>query len=326
MGIPLLLHISALAILELYCVGQEAVEPPTQVEVDSTAPKPKLGSKEKIAGNDTLATGDLIEISIGTTATAQAEFVQRERVGAQGTVHLPLLGEVRVISLNLNDASALIESLYMHHKIFKIIHVTMAVIEYGINHSVVVTGEVQKPGVYPVVSSMHLQDVLALAGGTTGRAGQRIMVVHRGLGDHSEEFANLNEGLKSMQNVLVGRGDEVIVERAGIVYVTGDVNKPGGFVMDNQGEISVLQALALAEGIKPTAALDRAELIRQSPTGREEVRFSLSKVLSGKHADVQLKANDIVFVPKSNAKAAMRRTLDTIIQTTSGVIIYSQHY
>jgi len=61
-------------------------------------------------------------------------------------------------------------------------------------------------------------------------------------------------------------GDMVLVSKAGIVYVTGAVKMPGGFAMEN-AHMTVIQALAMAQGANPTAALDKAEVIRNSGQG-----------------------------------------------------------
>ncbi len=282
--------------------------------------------KKSVAAYDGLAVGDAIEISVATAQSAQPEFQQKERIGATGEVYLPLLGEIRVAGLSAEDGQALIKNLYQDRKIYKLVNVNIYIVEYGIAHSILIRGEVEKPGLYPVAGLMRLSDALALAGGTTARAGRRVVVLHQVASEHSEESETLRGGADGFGKVMISRGDEVVVERSGVVYVTGDVNKPGGFVMDNQGRLSALQALALAEGTKPTAALDSTLLIRNTPSGRETTFIPLKQIMHNKRADIALEPEDIVYIPKSAAKNAIQRTLDTVIQTTSGVIIYSQHY
>ena len=91
--------------------------------------------------------------------------------------------------------------------------------------------------------------------------------------------------------------------------------------MDN-GSMTVLQAIAMAEGVNPTAALNNARLIRTTSKGREEIPLRLKDMLSSKSPDVHLQAEDIIFVPNSAAKTATRRTLDAIIQTATGLAVY----
>ncbi|MGH9684176.1 MAG: polysaccharide biosynthesis/export family protein [Candidatus Acidiferrales bacterium] len=125
-------------------------------------------------------------------------------------------------------------------------------------------------------------------------------------------------------NVPVYPGDVVKVTRAGIVYVVGGVKRPGGFVMKNNQKMSVLQALALAEGLTATSAQSHARIIRmQARTGqRAEISIDMGKILAGKAPDVTLQPSDIVFIPNSPAKSALYRATETAIATASGVVIF----
>jgi polysaccharide export outer membrane protein len=129
-------------------------------------------------------------------------------------------------------------------------------------------------------------------------------------------------------NIDLFPGDRVTVQRAGIVYVVGAVNKPGGFPLrTGQDKMTVLQALALAEDLKATAAQSRAMIIRKNPAaadGREEIAVNLTKVLAGRQHDSQLQANDILFVPDSNGKKALRRGAEAAVTAATWGLIY--HY
>jgi polysaccharide biosynthesis/export protein len=134
----------------------------------------------------------------------------------------------------------------------------------------------------------------------------------------------LLDSADSALNVPVRPGDIVKVPRAGIVYVVGEVQKPGGFVLQNNESISVLQALALAEGPTHTSAISRARIIRSDPaTGKRiEIPMNLGKIFSGKAPDAILQPKDIVFVPNSAAKNVFYRGSEAALQTAAGVAIY----
>jgi polysaccharide biosynthesis/export protein len=125
-------------------------------------------------------------------------------------------------------------------------------------------------------------------------------------------------------NVAVYPGDIVKVTRGGIVYVIGDVKKPGGFVLKSDQNMSVLKAIALAEGLNATAAKSRAKIIRtDEKTGqRLEFPIDLGKVLAGKTADTPLKPADIVFVPNSSGKTVLYKGTEAAVATASGLIIW----
>lgn len=125
-------------------------------------------------------------------------------------------------------------------------------------------------------------------------------------------------------NPLVYPGDIVKVARAGIVYVVGAVVRPGGFVMKTNEKMSVLQTIALSEGLTHTAAKGSARIIRTDPlTGaRTEVRINLGNILSGKSPDPVLNAGEIVFVPESGAKKALSKGTEAATQTIAGLLIF----
>ncbi len=123
-------------------------------------------------------------------------------------------------------------------------------------------------------------------------------------------------------NVSVEPGDTIVVSKAGVVYVVGDVHQPGGFVMENGNDITVLKAIALAQGTNPNAALNAAKLIRKTPEGPKDVPLSLKQILAAKAPDLQLQPDDVVFVPGSAGMSAAKRGAEAILQMATGVAIW----
>jgi len=141
------------------------------------------------------------------------------------------------------------------------------------------------------------------------------------------EYVNVRDLMQSKNaalNLRVYPGDIVKVTTAGIVYVVGEVHKPGGFVLKNNQNISLLQALALAEGLTHTSATSHARIVRTDPkTGkREEIPANLSKILANKKMDPEMQPEDILFIPNSAAKSAFYRAAEAAISTATGVAIY----
>ena len=135
---------------------------------------------------------------------------------------------------------------------------------------------------------------------------------------------DLLESGDSQFNVPVYPGDIVKVKRAGTVYVVGDVKKPGGFVIKNGSGMTVLKAIALAEGLTTTSAKSRTKIVRtDEKTGeRLEIPIDLGKIFAGKIPDPPLKPADIVFVPDSSAKVVFYRGTEAAIATATGFIIF----
>src|SRR5262249_10354997 len=125
------------------------------------------------------------------------------------------------------------------------------------------------------------------------------------------------------ENIEILPYDIITVARADIVYVLGEVRKPGGVTLTNNKTISLIELLARAEGTAAGAAVSHAKIIRRVPDAtRIEESVDIKAVLNGKRKDIQLLPEDILYVPASYTRSALRRTLDTAVAATTGAIIY----
>jgi polysaccharide export outer membrane protein len=142
---------------------------------------------------------------------------------------------------------------------------------------------------------------------------------------------NLNQLMESgdpVNNIILQAGDIVTVPHAGIVYVLGAVGKPGGFVLANDHtHMTTLKMLALAGGLNRTAKSDHAVIIRRDRQGQQhEQTVDLKKVVQRKAEDVRLEANDVLYVPDSNAKKALYRAAELAIGVGTGLALYRVGY
>jgi polysaccharide export outer membrane protein len=276
-----------------------------------------VGSTSASSGEILIGAGDLLKIS----AMGAADYDQEVRVASNGDAALALIGNVHLAGLSVDQASQVIRKRLLDGKFFADPQIAVFEKEYA-TQGVAVLGEVTKPGVYPLIGPHRLFDVLSQAGGTTPKAGELVTVTRQNQ-PHSPQNVRLsaNPDKNNESNIEMHPGDTVVVSKAGVVYVVGDVRKPSGFVMEAHG-MSVLQALAMAEGPNPTAALKAAKIIRSTPAGPTEIPLELKKILAAKAPDLRLQAEDIIFVPSSAAKNVAGRTVQSIINVATGVAIY----
>jgi polysaccharide biosynthesis/export protein len=102
------------------------------------------------------------------------------------------------------------------------------------------------------------------------------------------------------------------------IYVMGEVNRPGSFPLAGNRTMTVLQAVALGEGLAPLAAGDRAMVIRTTSSGeRVKIAVNLPEVVGGRSPDVPLQANDVVFVPKDNTRAFGQGLLGALLRVVT---------
>jgi polysaccharide export outer membrane protein len=266
--------------------------------------------------------GDLIDVGV----VGAPDFTQEIRVTGTGDAVLALAGPVHVAGLTAEQAQQLIREKLIAGGFFNDPQVTLLVKEYA-TQGVSVMGEVQKPGIYPIMGPRRLFDVISLAGGTTQKAGQAVTISHRKDPQKVETVRLSSNPQENMTaNISVFPGDTVVVSRAGIVYVVGDVRVPTGVVLDNGGNLTVLQALAMAQGASPTAALNKAKIIRKTPDGQREIPVQLKKILASKSPDLQLHAEDILFVPSSAAKSVLSRSVNAAVSLAGTVVAYRVVY
>jgi polysaccharide export outer membrane protein len=250
------------------------------------------------------------------------DFKTDVRVNTGGEISLPMIGTVPVAGLSVEQAETLIAHKLTEKGLFNDPHVTVFEKEYA-TQGISVLGEVQKPGIYPLLGSRKLYDAISAAGGTTPKAGRYVLITRRNDPQHSVRVPLMTGAPESMENnVTVEPGDTILISKAGVVYVVGDVHQPGGFVMENGNDITVLKAIALAQGTNPNAALNGARLIRKTPGGPQDVPLALKQILAAKAPDVQLQADDVVFVPGSAGKSAAKRGAEAVLQMATGMAIW----
>jgi polysaccharide export outer membrane protein len=138
------------------------------------------------------------------------------------------------------------------------------------------------------------------------------------------QVRNLLTGANPAENILICPHDVITVPAAEMVYVMGEVRKPGPVALNDREGISALQAVSMAEGFGPAPAPQAAKIVRIVPgtKARQEIPVDLRKVLAGKAEDIGLRANDILVVPPSGSKKAAVRVLEAAVQTVTGVIIW----
>ena len=261
--------------------------------------------------------GDLLELAVFDVP----ELTQVVRVSDTGSATLMLLGALHLDGLTAAEAQALVEYRLRNGNFILDPHVSIIIREYG-TQGASVLGEVKKPGVYQVLGGRNLLDIIAEAGGTTPFAGQQATVKRRASPETLTASLSNDPAELLARDIELRPGDTVIVPKAGIVYVLGDVGRPGGYVMQNSGRISLLQAVAMAQGVNRTAAKKHTRLIRKTASGVQETTLDLKPVLEGRAADPALEPEDIVYIPPSTAKSIVMHDTPALMQSTASAAIY----
>src|ERR1022692_2593896 len=280
-----------------------------------------LSSARLLANSNVkLGVGDLIEVAV----FGVPDLATKTRISGSGDVYLPLIDYVHVADLSTDEAQELIQKRLEAGGFVRGPHVSIFVDE-STSQAITLLREVGHPGPYSAIGERRLFELISAAGGLTDKAGRVVTIERRGNPDQRVELelsSNLAEDTKN--NVDVYPRDTIIVSRAGIVYVVGDVNHPSGFLIEDDG-LSVLKALALAGGSTRTSALSKTRILRRTPNGIQEIPINLKKVLYAKAPDMALVKGDVLFIPGSGAKAAAYRTADAAMSMSTALAVIAIH-
>ena len=263
--------------------------------------------------------GDMLDVS----EIHAPEFHSTVRVSQTGSVTLPMVREVDVGGMdergaaNAIDVALVAKGMLLHPQV-------TVLVTYHMGQDVSLLGEVGRPGVYPYSIHHRLLDLISAGSGLTPNAGRLVNVFRRDdpKTPHPVVLDPSGTDTEHDHNPELSPGDTVQVSRAGLVYVIGDVVRPGGFPVDPAQGLTVVQALSLAWGQSQNAS-SKALLIREQKGGRTLTTLNLRRMIHGEDPDQPIHDRDIIFVPDSMAKNLWNKSLEAAIQSAIGVTIYA---
>ena len=274
---------------------------------------------------------DLVAVSVYDAP----ELTRTVRVGEDGMIRLPMLKR-KIKAQDLYPAgleTAIAEALKAEELIVEPV-VTVTIAEYY-SRQISVAGAVRNPVTFQAVGAVTLLDALTRAGGLSPEAGPEILVTRAQPGQDEEPTAmveripikGLIDAADPEMNIRLAGGEEIRVPEVGKVFVVGSVRKPGSFPIQSGEETTILQMLALAEGLAPFAS-NQAFVYRRDPvTGsKHELPIQLKRIMQRKAPDAPLQANDILYIPDNSGRRITASALERIAgfgaATASGVLIW----
>ncbi len=296
-------------------VRQKGTAKEQQPPVQPLAAGAKANVTEANSSALVLGPGDELEV----TVFGAPDLSGRTRVSNDGNISIPLIGYLRVAGLSSSEAEATIEAQLRKNNILNDPHVSVYAKEYT-SSGISVAGEVAKPGFYSVLGPHRLFDVLQAAGGTNDRAANKVVISRRDQTDPITLSISKDPAQMASSNIELRPGDTVVVPRAGIVFVLGEVTRPGGYVLNSTGGVTVLQVVAVAGGTTHLASAGKTRLLRRTDNGFQEQQIDVKKLLRGKIRDIAVQDQDILFVPTSGITSAMNAS--ALVATATTVAIY----
>lgn len=243
--------------------------------------------------------------SISVIVYGVPDYKVTTRIEGNGVVGLPLIGAVEMGGLTIGQAQNLVEQKLIAAQMVLYPDVLISVQDSMVD-VIGVMGEVFAPKVIPAYAPMSLLDALAAAGGLKPDASHSISILRKNVAEPLLVELNSNPANALSQNIPLYPGDRVLVPRVGVVYVVGAVTRQGVLPITPDTPMTVWQAVTASGGAGFQAALGGTRIIRTTGTKRREIPVNLAKVMNGKESDPILQSDDIVMVPTSTIKAAIK--------------------
>ncbi|MBV8707245.1 MAG: polysaccharide biosynthesis/export family protein [Acidobacteriaceae bacterium] len=259
-------------------------------------------------------------------------------IDLSGMVHLPLVGDLKVSGSTIQQLQAEITDQLKQYLLHP--DVSVSVVEFR-SQPVSVVGAVKTPGVQQVQGRKTLLEMLSLAGGLDPSAGSVLKITRQqqwgpvplpnAVEDATKQFSIAEINLKSLiqakhpeENISIKPHDIIAIPRAETIYVIGEVQKSGSYMLSDVDQITVLQALSMAGGLNQMARARETRILRRMPGSieRTEIPVDLSKLLNGRSPDIRMQPDDILFVPNNVPKRAAIRAIEAAVQIGTGVAIW----
>lgn len=261
-------------------------------------------------------------------------------VEADGTVTLPFAGKIRAAGLSPGGLQQAIVAALRDQGIVKQPNVTVD-ITASISWSVTVQGQVISPKTVPITAPTPISYILSQAGGLSGFANHKLMIIHRGDEMPTTVDYDLRSPNSAVMSTLVFPGDIINVTVAGVYFVGGEVNRPGIYPIGGAlsvgqtsallgigvvEHVTLLQALAQAGGITPIAKRSRLHILRTENGKRVDINVDQVKLSNGEVADPILQPNDIVYIPPSYLRQQTNNLFATALSSLYAVTAIQQNF
>lgn len=278
--------------------NQNQITQPDQYTPPATSQSLSLGTVG--LGDGPIIAGDTVEIQVFDAP----EFNLKALVSQSGDIPVPLLKTFHVAGFTSMEAAAALSKEFKDRDFLKNPNILVTVQQSA--NGITVLGEVRSPGIYPAIGKHRLSDVLARAGGPNQTAAHVVEIT----GPEANETQRVIWDPTFQENpaihVFLQAGQTVLVGRCGVVYLGGNLNRPGAYPLCGSRHTTVSEAVALAGGTKPSSYSSKTVLLRLEQGTRTVRTIDIQQILEGKSPDFTLNSDDIVYVPTSALKAGLK--------------------
>jgi polysaccharide export outer membrane protein len=232
-----------------------------------------------------IGVGDLLRVEVYDNQDLNAE----SRVSGKGSINVPLVGEVKAAGLTVNEIARNIEKILADGFLVNP-QVAVSVLEYK-SKKVTILGMISQPGLYELTGPSSLLELISKAGGLAPNAGNKA-TIQKGNDQSKIIVVDLDALLEKgdlEQNVQINDRDSIFIAKAGMCYVTGEVRRPGSYVVERDS--TILKMITQAGGFTGIASKKGVRVIR--------VIDGEKKVVDNIDLDSKVYSDDVIVVPES---------------------------
>lgn len=316
--------VAALFAWPLFSSAQYAGPAPTAADGSSSAASSKQDPKlldalynAKPVANQ-IAAGDMIEVHIFNVKA----YEMKGRVATDGTAIFPLVGELHVAGWTVEELEAELRKKLQDSDMIRDPQVNVVVTESP-TQKATVSGEVYKPGTYPINGDHTLIQLISMAEGMRDTASHTVVLYRHGYPDGIPIQLGPNPKDSRYSQIPVFAGDTVIVSKVGVIYVVGAVKTSGTYPLKDATPTTLVQAVTMAGGPGYEAATQDVHIVRGAGTEKQqEIRINYDKVIHGKAKDPVLEADDILLLPTDRMKAVVKGGGAGLAVSLASALIY----
>ncbi len=259
------------------------------------------------------------------------DYAVKQRVAEDGSIAFPLIGKTQVAGLTTEQLQASIASALAAADMVHRAQVTITS-DLRPNEVVSVLGDVVRPGIFPANGSLTLADYLSQANGFVENAGSAqggssvasytVTLVRPTLSAPVRIPLSPRAADAAWGRIPLFAGDQVRVSKVGVIYAVGAFRNQGSYQLKNVSHTTVIDLVALAGGVGFEADSGDTHIVRKSDGKDLVIALKLSRILKGLDPDVVLQADDILFVPTNQLKAAIKGGGPSIIVSLATAALY----
>lgn len=260
-------------------------------------------------------------------------YAEKQRVAEDGTIVFPLIGRTQVAGLTTEQLQANISRALGDKGMVRDAQVSITS-ELRPTEIVSVLGNVAKPGIFPAVGKLTLADYLSEASGfvessggpssASSPASYTVTLLRPSIGSPIRVPLGPQPSDSIWGRIPIFAGDQIRVDKVGVVYAVGAFKTQGGFQLKNASRTTVAQLIALAGGIGFEGAYADSHIVRKENGQQTLIDINVAKILKGTAPDVVLQPDDILFVPTNQLKAAIKGGGPAIVVSVADAALFAR--